>query len=55
MAVKDKGNGMVELDCPFTNLKIQMKKEDHEHLKKCAEEYHKKLKEMEEGFSFVVE
>jgi len=54
MAVKDIGNEMVELDCPFTDMKIQLKKEDHEHLKKCAKEFRKNLKKLNKGFTFSI-
>jgi len=52
--VKKINNDIVELDCPYSDVKIRLKRKDHEHLKKCAKEFNDKLKKSEQGFTISV-
>ena len=54
MGFKKINKDVVELDCPYSDVKIRIKRKEHEHLKKCAKEFNKKLKKLEEGFTISV-
>jgi len=54
MGFKKINKDVVELDCPYSDVKIRIKRKEHEHLKKCAKEFNENRKKLQRGITLSI-